>query len=102
MLGPPPGSALFPSTTLFRSVVAAAVVQSVAPRPAGEGVVAGAGQEVVVAVVADQRVVAGNAVRGVVARCSDDRASARLHSSHVGVSYAVLCFEARRPIRLGG
>src|SRR5438309_7861462 len=75
MIRPPPRSALFPYTTLFRSLVAGRP-----PRPAptaAERFAVGAGR---------------------------DRKSTRLNSSHSSTSYAVFCLKKkkggpRRPLR---
>src|SRR5690349_24201903 len=83
MLRRPPGSTLFPYTTLFRSTGVG--------RPAvrGERVVPPAGAERAPRLVPlELRLVDG---AGVV-----DRKSTRLNSSHVEISYAVFCLKKKK------
>src|SRR5699024_12270143 len=101
MLHAPPRVALFPYTTLFRSVPQLAVVPDVA-----EGVVLRRaleeGEDLVVGVV--QATGEGGGVvtvpRGLVEDlgahgrlATGDRKSTRLNSSHVSISYAVFCLK---------
>src|SRR5690606_40638277 len=97
----PPGSALFPYTTLFRSVFGDADCVSLGGQGCGHGagvcaVVLGAPEA---AVQEDHEWAAGSLVDvddlvrvGAVAEGSvGDRKSTRLNSSHVKISYAVFC-----------
>src|SRR5699024_12803977 len=94
---PPPGSASFPYTTLFRSQVIGLAVPGVF-----EGGLVSA--HVAVGVHAGQtRQDAGagepGAVVGVMQqhRPTGDRKSTRLNSSHVSISYAVFCLKIKKP-----
>src|SRR5690606_41447110 len=69
----PPRSTLFPYTTLFRSPIAiASRIFSRVPLPARSG------------------------TTYTEARCSRDRKSTRLNSSHVKISYAVFCLKKKK------
>src|SRR5437870_7806126 len=74
----PPGSTLFPYTTLFRSYVPEG--RAAVATPVGQP---GFGQEF------SERVV-------VWARGGVDRKSTRLNSSHVAISYAVFCLKKKK------
>src|SRR5437667_2135115 len=74
MIRRPPRSTLFPYTTLFRSVAAAAAGAArarAAGRPSGPGAGAVPGPE-------------------------GDRKSTRLNSSHITISYAVFCLKKKK------
>src|SRR5688500_19919110 len=92
MLPPPPESALFPYTTLFRSAVA-------------DGLVAGRAEvdpALPLVVVGEQRRAIQNAVEHVdlvgelVEHDVADRKSTRLNSSHLVISYAVFCLKKKK------
>src|SRR3712207_8692676 len=97
----PPRSTLFPSPTLFRSVV-------VATRPGGRGSLVGGGepQEAVLPAVrapagADRaadlvRPGTGGPVDRAVLEPGVDRKSTRLNSSHANISYAVFCLKKKK------
>src|SRR5690606_41238648 len=97
MLRRPPRSTLFPYTTLFRSAVGAAVVDTdrhtafivqigdFDPRAEGQAAVRG-GEGMLVETLA-----AGSAFAMVL-----DRKSTRLNSSHVKISYAVFCLKKKK------
>src|SRR3989442_6497062 len=94
MIRRPPRSTLFPYTTLFRSLPELANTR---PRAAP-----------------DVEDLAGNLLGGCVtrepirlddvrdesARVSRDRKSTRLNSSHVRISYAVLCLEKKKSLQI--
>src|SRR5690242_21018382 len=88
MLRPPPGSTLFPYTTLFRSEADPALAD-----PAAE-------EEVSRAIAATQELrgwrdrVGASAGKVVPARL-EDRKSTRLNSSHMSISYAVFCLKKK-------
>src|SRR3712207_7448777 len=91
MIRGPPRSALFPYTTLFRSLggrdaVARHVHHVVDPA-----------EEPHVAVVVDAGAVAGEvaALVGGPVRLPVDRKSTRLNSSHANISYAVFCLKQK-------
>src|SRR5690606_41898821 len=93
----PPGSPLFPYTTLFRSTVDA-VARIVFGTPQGpaalvltEQIVVPAGSALKVDVDEVQPEVADLA-----ARIEVDRKSTRLNSSHVKISYAVFCLKKKK------
>src|SRR3712207_8930526 len=83
---PPPGSTLFPYTTLFRSELgsgallphAAATAEDTGRRLLGVAAVPGH---------------AADAHRGML----EDRKSTRLNSSHANISYAVFCLKKNKP-----
>src|SRR5207249_4150118 len=75
MMGPPPGSTLFPYTTLFRSPATAKPTSRSASAP---------------------RAAPGSRS----ARAKRDRKSTRLNSSHVSISYAVFCLKKKNPYNL--
>src|SRR3712207_8568715 len=83
MIRRPPRSTLFPYTTLFRSVVAAAAFHAVGAKAAVEQIVAEA---------ADEAIRAAGAVQAI------DRKSTRLNSSHANISYAVFCLKKKKQI----
>src|SRR5437868_7235430 len=88
MFLPPPRSALFPYTTLFRSRRPGATADhgmspARARRPAGSR--EGRGR-------ADR-------VRGLLGLMREDRKSTRLNSSHVSISYAVFCLKKKKQRR---
>src|SRR3712207_8844736 len=101
MIRRPPRSTLFPSTTLFRSVV-----DAVAGGPHDVALDRGARADVVDAVVGEEELARGGVVRvGLAAgepaagrrrllrRLRVDRKSTRLNSSHANISYAVFCLK---------
>src|SRR5437899_8050971 len=98
----PPGSTLFPYTTLFRSRRRASAARGGDRRAAR-----GSRHEIHVRVVdAGERAIAGPAVeqqlgaaRGPQLLLDRDRKSTRLNSSHLGSPYAVLCLK-KKNIRL--
>src|SRR5689334_24382767 len=78
----PPGSTLFPYTTLFRSVFLSRREPPATSRTgSGDGVPGGVERQ-------------GNA--GVVLRPLLDRKSTRLNSSHSSISYAVFCLKKKK------
>src|SRR3989442_7604870 len=82
MIRRPPRSTLFPYTTLFRSVLAA---HDLTRSARNHAVLFGR----------SRRVQAGGSVNGPrrgPGHLRSDRESTRLNSSHVRISYAVLCF----------
>src|SRR3712207_7643391 len=95
MIRRPPRSTLFPSTTLFRSVVG----RRVGPRPVGghrpatdpaEGAHHGRRR---------QHLRLGRRRRHVRAE-GRDRKSTRLNSSHANISYAVFCLKKNKKVKL--
>src|SRR5207249_12310654 len=91
---PPPRSALFPYTTLFRSalLVSAHHVGQAGGRPEDAvawAVAAGATDAGLQYTLVDAAVVSA-------ARAAGDRKSTRLNSSHVSTSYAGLCLKKKR------
>src|SRR3712207_8527891 len=102
MMQHPPGSTLFPYTTLFRSLDAPEVERGareeplrIAP-PAAEA--RAAGEQVQEPAQAPERVAV--VVAGLAADAADrseralrDRKSTRLNSSHANISYAVFCLK---------
>src|SRR3712207_8685961 len=88
MIRRPPRSTLFPYTTLFRSLVLAAVVLVTAGNPV-----------VTVGLVGAYGAVAG--VYLIIAALSllGDRKSTRLNSSHANISYAVFCLKKKKTVR---
>src|SRR5690606_41164856 len=100
-LRPPPRASLFPSTTLFRSGLALAILLERlldVPAQASEGVV-DAGEPVEHRVAGDEPVPPAHSepVEGAAGMELNergallDRKSTRLNSSHVKISYAVFC-----------
>src|SRR5436305_2578852 len=77
MIRRPPRSTLFPYTTLFRSLCtrASSGTRSAPPRPGGAAQIG---------------------CRTRPARCTRDRESTRLNSSHVRISYAVFCLKKKK------
>src|SRR5438874_5329248 len=85
MILDPPGSTLFPYTTLFRSSQGGARHRGAPAAPRSPG--------------ANHAVAAlGGSTAGVVRRLMPvtDRKSTRLNSSHVEISYAVFCLKKKR------
>src|SRR5690606_40382360 len=98
MLGRPPGSPLFPYTTLFRSTESATVATL---DTAGRAVMV-AGSTVVVSMLGlfamGLSFMRGAAVVTIAAVLIVmlDRKSTRLNSSHVKISYAVFCLKKKK------
>src|SRR5438034_8702031 len=92
MIGGPPGSLLFPYTTLFRSTATGMGV-GVAARTVGAAcaTVGAACATVVGATV-------GLTIVGLAAAARADRKSTRLNSSHTVTSYAVFCLKKKKKI----
>src|SRR5438105_9670432 len=80
MLRLPPGSTLFPYTTLFRSMLAAALAFAAAGKAAAE----------------ERGKTAVLEYRSGVERAKEDRKSTRLNSSHEWISYAVFCLKKKK------
>src|SRR2546426_8182347 len=76
MIRRPPRSTLFPYTTLFRSTSPTFCRSQVSGR--------------------DSRRIRAPPTRRVVPRCSTDRKSTRLNSSHLVISYAVFCLKKKK------
>src|SRR5436309_11005278 len=96
MVRPPPSSSLFPYTTLFRSVTIGGTGFSAVPTvdftgSAGAFLVSHTATALVVHVPVD----------GLVGPLTD-RKSTRLNSSHVKISYAVLCLKKETGTYLAG
>src|SRR5437868_9054799 len=92
MLRRPPRSTLFPYTTLFRSGCLATSVKSRCVR--GSGHHCGLARQADIR--CDQRQGQVARARGPeVVRSEEDRKSTRLNSSHVSISYAVLCLKKK-------
>src|SRR5439155_3030486 len=85
MIRRPPGSPLFPYTTLFRSVLAAAAVVG---QPAHE--------RRRVHLLSHREEVDRRARDVLVPVLTIDRKSTRLNSSHVAISYAVFCLKKKK------
>src|SRR3989442_7792113 len=87
MIRRPPRSTLFPYTTLFRSELdrLPLAVEKEDPRPLAVG-------DEEMARRADRH----RGDQGSARRAISDRKSTRLNSSHVRISYAVLCFEKKK------
>src|SRR3712207_7822976 len=82
MMQPPPGSTLFPYTTLFQSVE----LRVLGPVDVGHPAAADAAQDAIqVSGRAPQRGDLGG-----------DRKSTRLNSSHANISYAVFCLKKKK------
>src|SRR3712207_6850534 len=80
MIRRPPRSTLFPYTTLFRS---------------SDGCRCGSGRYgTFFCCDTDQNVAPNRQVTG--SRCSQDRKSTRLNSSHANISYAVFCLKKKK------
>src|SRR3989442_6193285 len=95
MIRRPPRSTLFPYTTLFRSVVQ--LVSAL--RADGSGAPGNAVARVTRTVRAIERHPSARLTLGRLAReagQASDRKSTRLNSSHVRISYAVLCLEKKK------
>src|SRR5258705_10112512 len=99
MIRRPPRSTLFPYTTLFRSPVTVTVgLVPGAPELGDTPEMVGTIGKVTVALA-----VAPSAKLAVTAKLAPtpngvglDRKSTRLNSSHLGISYAVFCFQTKR------
>src|SRR5690348_17930280 len=93
MLRPPPGSTLFPYTTLFRSAARAAEAgsQDVAIEVGQVGV---AGRSAKGGVGNRDVGIAGLEEAAALGRAAD-RKSTRLNSSHPSISYAVFCLKKK-------
>src|SRR3989442_4291981 len=96
MIRPPPRSTLFPSTTLFRSILTDPRLRahrflSAARSPDRSDLFFGTDGMGLV------RVDAATAERK---RWARDRKSTRLNSSHVRISYAVFCLKKKKNIKL--
>src|SRR5438132_7634074 len=85
MIRRPPGSTLFPYTTLFRSMLVAVLLDEGAHHLDGRSSSAAKKAEA--------------CFRIVFARRSSDRKSTRLNSSHTVISYAVFCLKKKKPRR---
>src|SRR5438874_9099010 len=91
MIRPPPRSTLFPYTTLFRSLLLAAVALAGAPAHPAPGDPAAVRAKLSEwKVELSQRTIAAGTVTMV------DRKSTRLNSSHVEISYAVFCLKKKK------
>src|SRR5438045_3070217 len=107
LLRRPPPSTLFPYTTLFRSTAPASAQAAVhryvlghssqgRPITAVERGDPGATKRLLVFGMIHGNEPAGRAIARKLAATPPDRKSTRLNSSHLGISYAVFCFGARR------
>src|SRR5690625_6632264 len=83
MILPPPRSTLFPYTTLFRSMVGAAITGAV-----NGSICSGTSAFTTVTRTATAATPLASARR--------DRKSTRLNSSHVAISYAVFCLKKKK------
>src|SRR5205814_9238171 len=96
----PPGSPLFPYTTLFRSVGVVGVerARGVAQEALCEEDPAGGDRTFVAEPLRHGREELLVAPRGrpLERRCRRDRKSTRLNSSHLGISYAVFCLKKKK------
>src|SRR5258705_3541601 len=90
MIRRPPRSTLFPYTTLFRSSSDPTFLARAGGIAGLEGV---AEDRVVPWIDPNERVVAAGDITEDAA--TEDRKSTRLNSSHLGISYAVLCLEKK-------
>src|SRR5439155_25524458 len=95
MLPRPPGSPLFPYTTLFRSLP----LQYQAGESASSLCLTG-GEVYTVTGIADGLRPSGTVT--VRARGEGDRKSTRLNSSHVAISYAVFCLKKKKDVAVAG
>src|SRR5690606_40929300 len=97
---PPPGSTLFPYTTLFRSWGR----QTDPPGPAlprgKRAAWRGDVRPVPVPLICRWRGGSPRRVRPPVAQLARDRKSTRLNSSHVKISYAVFCLKKKKESKL--
>src|SRR5438067_7217766 len=95
----PPRSTLFPYTTLFRSSAGQPIPDDVGevrlPAPS-----AGVTMEIVNVIDGQPYITASivNRTRTRPRRCSTDRKSTRLNSSHVSISYAVFCLKKKKKL----
>src|SRR5258705_7277403 len=94
MIRRPPRSTLFPYTTLFRSLVVAAVI-SVIGNKANSPFIGWLSFAVFLTAL-----VIYVSWRRAALRERRDRKSTRLNSSHLGISYAVFCFKKKKLIRV--
>src|SRR5256885_10122918 len=90
MIRRPPRSTLFPYTTLFRSVSFAKGVTS-GYVPLGGVILSKRVHDALLAAPMDRRLMHA-------ATYSGDRKSTRLNSSHLVISYAVICFEKKKNV----
>src|SRR5690606_41529063 len=81
VIRPPPGSTLFPYTTLFRS---------------GVSMSSSSGGSIGLGVVTTSAPSTGTLPRASSAKRAGDRKSTRLNSSHVKISYAVFCLKKKK------
>src|SRR5256885_9245874 len=97
----PPRSTLFPYTTLFRSPDAYDLAALLTDRTTATLVTPAIEQELIAAFEA-ARAAAGMPVPGGFAgryrACALDRKSTRLNSSHLVISYAVLCLQKKEKL----
>src|SRR5438874_5342329 len=91
MLRGPPGSTLFPYTTLFRSPVAGSLTRSSNPKTSRRRSDSAASIRA-----PSPRSEARHL--GVKPRSEEDRKSTRLNSSHVEISYAVFCLKKKNDV----
>src|SRR3712207_6973584 len=98
MIRRPPGSTLFPYTTLFRSQRGAHDALGVDAVVAPEALVLD-GDRRVLERLRDLRAVDGGA-QDVGLDEAQDRKSTRLNSSHANISYAVFCLKKKKTIHL--
>src|SRR3712207_7364548 len=98
MIRRPPGSTLFPYTTLFRSVVADDVLVLVHDVMGPE--IIPSGRRLPMKLSSGHRI-AGSSTRGIGSLRTGwgDRKSTRLNSSHANISYAVFCLKNTRTAR---
>src|SRR5438034_6554908 len=97
MIAPPPGSPLFPYTTLFRSFETGVTVERVTFKT---NAVVTAGQVWQPPILGAALVIktGGNFADGESALdVLEDRKSTRLNSSHTVISYAVFCLKKKTP-----
>src|SRR5947209_11166284 len=88
MLRRPPRSTLFPYTTLFRSRLST----SLGRQRTGRGSQFHVGKETGYKICRKGRCIEGRSEQR---RCSRDRKSTRLNSSHANISYAVFCLKKK-------
>src|SRR5258705_5390142 len=99
MIRPPPRSTLFPSTTLFRSLLLLAAGRFIAPlleggaaqAPHAASALRLAAYTLATLVLFVTAFAFFGRPRGRAASVGVDRKSTRLNSSHLGISYAVFC-----------